>query len=200
MPSQVTNYKCPACTGPLHFTSASGMLECDYCGAHYTVEEVERLMREEEAKAAEAYANAQANGNGWDTSQLENEWGEDAENLRAYNCPSCGAELICDATTAATSCPYCNNPTVVPGQLSGILKPDYVIPFRFSKEQALSALKTHYKRPRVLVVPVLTLAKHTVSRRSRAFTFPSGSLTGSQTRTLNSRRRGRTPAAPETTR
>ena len=145
MPSQVTNYKCPACTGPLHFTSASGMLECDYCGAHYTVEEVERLMREEEAKAAEAYANAQANGNGWDTSQLENEWGEDAENLRAYNCPSCGAELICDATTAATSCPYCNNPTVVPGQLSGILKPDYVIPFRFSKEQALSALKTHYK-------------------------------------------------------
>lgn len=27
---------------------------------------------------------------------------------------SCGAELICDEGTAATSCPYCGNPTVVP--------------------------------------------------------------------------------------
>lgn len=25
-----------------------------------------------------------------------------------------GAELICDESTAATSCPYCGNPTVVP--------------------------------------------------------------------------------------
>lgn len=25
-----------------------------------------------------------------------------------------GAELICDEGTAATSCPYCGNPTVVP--------------------------------------------------------------------------------------
>ncbi len=29
MASQVTNYKCPACTGPLHFVGASGKLECD---------------------------------------------------------------------------------------------------------------------------------------------------------------------------
>lgn len=31
MASQVTNYKCPVCTGPLHFVGASGQLECDYC-------------------------------------------------------------------------------------------------------------------------------------------------------------------------
>ena len=33
MPTQVTNYKCPACTGPLHFVGGSGKLECDYCGS-----------------------------------------------------------------------------------------------------------------------------------------------------------------------
>ena len=32
MPSQVTNYKCPACTGPLHFESSTGKMECEYCG------------------------------------------------------------------------------------------------------------------------------------------------------------------------
>lgn len=29
MASQVTNYKCPACTGPLHFVGASGKLVGD---------------------------------------------------------------------------------------------------------------------------------------------------------------------------
>ena len=25
----------------------------------------------------------------------------------SYSCPTCGAELVCDETTAATTCPYC---------------------------------------------------------------------------------------------
>ena len=41
MGAQVTNYKCPACTGPLHFSGATGQLECDYCGSHFSVEEIE---------------------------------------------------------------------------------------------------------------------------------------------------------------
>ena len=41
MPTQVTNYQCPACTGPLHFVGASGKLECDYCGSTYDVAEIE---------------------------------------------------------------------------------------------------------------------------------------------------------------
>ena len=65
-----------------------------------------------------------------------------------YCCPSCGAELLCDATTAATSCPYCGNPSVLPGQFAGILKPDFVLPFKLSKEDAIKALKKHYlKKP-----------------------------------------------------
>ena len=75
-------------------------------------------------------------------------WGADAADMKAYCCPSCGAELLCDATTAATSCPYCGNPSVLPGQFSGILKPDFVLPFKLSKEDAIKALKKHYlKKP-----------------------------------------------------
>ena len=70
--------------------------------------------------------------------------------MRAYSCPSCGAELICDDSTAATSCPYCGNPTIVPGQFSGTLKPDYVIPFKLDKKAAEEALKRHYKGKRFL--------------------------------------------------
>ena len=54
MPTQVTNYQCPACTGPLHFDSATGKLTCDYCGTSYEVSEIEALFAEKEKKAAEA--------------------------------------------------------------------------------------------------------------------------------------------------
>lgn len=50
MPSQVTNYQCPACTGPLHFAGATGQLECEYCGSSYSVEEIEALYVEKEKR------------------------------------------------------------------------------------------------------------------------------------------------------
>lgn len=34
---------------------------------------------------------------------------------------------------------------MVPGQFSGALKPDFVLPFKLSKEDAVAALKNHYK-------------------------------------------------------
>jgi DNA-directed RNA polymerase subunit RPC12/RpoP len=70
--------------------------------------------------------------------------------MRAYNCPSCGATLVCDATTAATACPYCGNPTIVPGQFTGMLKPDFILPFKLEKEQAIAALKKHYENKPLL--------------------------------------------------
>jgi len=155
MPSQVTNYQCPSCTGPLHFVGGSGKLECDYCGSSFDVAEIEALYAEKEEKAAAAQQAAEekaaekressaADGQ-WDTSGLSADWGEEGAGMKAYSCPSCGAELICDESTAATSCPYCGNPTVVPGQFAGALKPDFILPFKLSREDAVKKLKEHYR-------------------------------------------------------
>ena len=65
-------------------------------------------------------------------------------------CSSCGGEIVADATTAATSCPHCDNPVVVMWKLSGSLKPDLVIPFKLDKKAAKSALKRHYSGKRLL--------------------------------------------------
>lgn len=162
MPTQVTNYQCPACTGPLHYSAKSGKLECDYCGSSFDVAEIEALYARKEAEAAAAKqaadakaeaaqaakaeaAEAAAASGGWDTSDLSRDWGAEADSLRVYSCPSCGAELICDQSTAATACPYCGNPAIVPGQFSGALRPDYILPFRLSKDDAVQALRAHYK-------------------------------------------------------
>lgn len=164
MATQITSYKCPACTGPLHFVGDSGRLECDYCESSFTVEEIEALYAQKDAEAAEVFSKEaeraseaqeqqedstqeiKSTGGSWDGSTISADWGEDAGVMSAFTCPSCGAELICEHTTAATSCPYCGNPSIVPGQLDGSLKPDLVIPFKLDKEAATAALKQHYKK------------------------------------------------------
>lgn len=154
MASPITNYQCPACTGPLHFSESTGRLECDYCGSSFTVEEVEALFAEKNEKArisAEAeQAETSSRDESWDMGMEENGWGADAEGMKAYTCPSCGAELICDETTAATSCPYCGNPTILPGQFAGGKKPDLIIPFKLDKAAAIAALKKHYRKKPLL--------------------------------------------------
>lgn len=155
MPTQVTNYQCPSCTGPLHFSGASGRLECEYCDASYDVAEIEALYAEKEKSAAAAKQTAKegsagqsvpsVDGSAWDTSDFCEDWGAEGDGMRVYGCPSCGAQLICEESTAAASCPYCGNPTVVPGQFSGALRPDFIVPFKLSKEEAVKALKSHYK-------------------------------------------------------
>ena len=147
LPSQVTNYQCPACTGPLQFDPQSGRLICEYCGSNYDPKEIEAQYAKKEAEAQAAKKKADAQYAQAVASMPEGSpWTEaEANGLKVYNCPSCGAEIICEETTAATSCVYCGNPSVVPGQLGGSLKPDFIIPFKKTKEEALAALKGFYK-------------------------------------------------------
>ena len=155
MPTQVTNYQCPSCTGPLHFSGVSGRLECEYCDASYDVAEIEALYAEKEKNAAAAKQTAKegsagqsvpsVDGSAWDTSDFCEDWGAEGDGMRVYGCPSCGAQLICEESTAAASCPSCGNPAVVPGQFSGALRPDFIVPFKLSKEEAVKALTSHYK-------------------------------------------------------
>ena len=138
MAEQITNYQCPNCGGPLAFDSETQQLKCDYCDSLFTPLEVEQFYQE---------ANQQAlsvENDNWETET--GQWtAEEAAHLKAYNCPSCGARLICDDHTGATSCPYCGNPTIVPAQFEGSLKPEYVLPFQLNKDAAVSRLQQFYK-------------------------------------------------------
>ena len=145
MAEKTTNYQCPACTGPLHYDGASGKLVCDYCGSAYDVKDIEARYAKKQAAADTA-----AEGDAKKAARLPRQdspvWSEaEAEGLNSYSCPTCGAELVCDETTAATICPYCGNPTVLGGKLSGKLKPEYILPFKLDKKAAIAQLTRYYK-------------------------------------------------------
>lgn len=69
-----------------------------------------------------------------------------------YVCQFCGGEIVGDATTAATACPFCGNPVVMMEQFSGMLKPDLVIPFKLDKNDAKAAFKKHISGKRLLPI------------------------------------------------
>lgn len=132
MADNVLNIKCPNCGAPLNFSPHDGEVVCQYCDSTFKAEVLEKLFNDsqEDTKALE-----------WGEVTPGSDWGEGEENtLQVYSCPSCGAEIICDENTVATTCVYCGNPTVLNGRLQGSLKPDYIIPFRKTKEDAIAEI------------------------------------------------------------
>lgn len=142
MADKVTNYICPACLGSVHFNATNGKIECDFCGSLYTVEEMEEMMKAQNQAAVEEAGKVDE----WEAVQQ----GWIGEGMKAYSCPSCKAELICDETTAATACPYCGNPTCVPAQFENELKPDFILPFKLEKQAAVDKLKAHCSGKKLL--------------------------------------------------
>ncbi|MBE6564578.1 MAG: hypothetical protein E7655_04845 [Ruminococcaceae bacterium] len=137
--STLLEYKCPNCGGSVEFDSGLQKMKCPYCDSEFDVESLKsydaELQKESEAQ------NETLN---WEE-MPSREWDGEAEGVRVYICESCGGEIVGEDTTAATSCPYCGNPVIMKGTLSGALKPDYVIPFQLDKEAAKAALKQHLK-------------------------------------------------------
>ncbi|MGM9657584.1 MAG: hypothetical protein ACI3W9_01145 [Eubacteriales bacterium] len=135
-------YKCPCCGGAITFDSTAQKMKCPYCDTEFEMETLKNYDSE--------LRNEQSDDMQWE-SAAGSEWQQsETEELRSYVCKSCGGEIVGDANTAATSCPFCGNPVVMMGQLSGSLKPDYVIPFKLDKKAAKAALQKHYSGKRLL--------------------------------------------------
>ena len=130
----VITYQCPNCGAPLTFHSDTGKWDCEFCNSSFTKE----MIDEADQKREPAF-------------QPEPEPEEsDAAGLRRYTCPQCGAEIITDATTAATFCVFCQNPAIMVSQLSGDFRPQKIIPFRNTREEAVAAFRRHCRRKPLL--------------------------------------------------
>ncbi len=127
--THVIEYKCPCCDAGLKFDGTSQKLTCEYCDNAFDLETVQAYN--ETAEAAEEVS--------WEALPHQ-EWNqEEQSHIHAFQCPSCGGELLTEETTTATFCPYCDNPTILPGRLTGGLKPDAVLPFQTTREDARAA-------------------------------------------------------------
>jgi len=140
--ADLQEYKCPCCGGAISFDPGLQKLKCPFCDTEFELDALKTYDETIQSEGEDDYS--------WETKAGE-EWSEgESDNIRSYSCKSCGGEIIGDQNLAATSCPYCGNPIVMKGQLSGDLKPDFVIPFKLNKEEAMKGFKEHLRGKKLL--------------------------------------------------
>ena len=132
-PTSVIEYKCPCCGAGLQFRGEAQQLTCEYCDNSFDIDAVRAFNASEHQENSEEFQWEQTASSEWSS--------EEQAGLHAFQCPSCGAEIMTEETTAASFCPFCDNPTILPGRLSGGLKPDAILPFRTSREDAKEAFR-----------------------------------------------------------
>ena len=122
----VIQYKCPNCGGSLEFDAGKQDFGCEYCLSHFTEEQLQDPAHQQEEKV----------------SHKEADFKDDfTAHTSLYSCPSCGAEIMAEDTTAATFCYYCHGPVILTGRLSGKYRPSRVIPFKYDKNAATQSFQ-----------------------------------------------------------
>ena len=102
-------HKCPNCGGPLLFNPKDQKFHCEYCLNIYTEEEVTRYEQQQHEAHLENPSTTTAEENltftaeeessaTQQTETTENETTADAGTMEIFNCPSCGAQIVTDAT------------------------------------------------------------------------------------------------------
>ena len=140
--AKMQEFKCPCCGGSIEFDSSVQKMKCPFCDTEFDVGTLSEYAQTVEEEQPEDMSWSDEAGSEWQDGE--------SEGLRTYVCKSCGGEIVGDANTAATACPFCGSPVVMTGQLSGALKPDYVIPFKLDKKAAKERLKKHLTGKRLL--------------------------------------------------
>ena len=125
---------CKNCGHALVFDPGIQRLTCSACGSSFRAEEVEAQSKEfREDLKAEALNDV----NGTDD--------KDLMDCYVYTCSECGGEIIVNGTEASTTCVYCGNPNVVFSRIAKQKCPEFVLPFRITKERAIGIVKEHVR-------------------------------------------------------
>lgn len=131
------SFKCPNCDGELVFSPETQNFKCEYCFSAFSQEELEKLEPEIGTQTVDDGSTGEYEEN-FDGEENQTNDSTEEKDAVIYSCPSCGAEIVTDETTAATFCYYCHNPVILGGKLEGRYLPNKVIPFEMTKEQAVT--------------------------------------------------------------
>ena len=122
--------KCPNCASNLVYDLTHGAMICRNCGGLFEPATLDKV-------GSFGLVNPEKDYDG--TIEVSK---EDEERVEIV-CNSCGAEIVTDKNTSSTFCAFCGSPALVSRRLTREFKPDYIIPFKFDKEKAISIFEEH---------------------------------------------------------
>lgn len=111
---------CPNCGGNLKFDIASQQLGCEHC--HTQMDPYAFDDKTKDALEQEEY------------------------DVTIFTCPQCGGEILSTDTSAAEFCTFCGASTILYSRISKEKRPDYIIPFKKTKEDCKQSYRHMMKR------------------------------------------------------
>lgn len=108
---------CPTCGAPIKYDPSSGRIRCSSCGGSYDPGTISLLSKSDIKDTGDANES-------------------DDSTRKEIVCDSCGAMLITDENTSATFCAFCGSPSLITRRLTREFRPDMVLPFKVTKDQA----------------------------------------------------------------
>ena len=104
--------ECPGCGNNLIYDIARQKMYCNACGSVYVPENVDKQK------------------DGTDGSEME---------INQFICPQCAGEIYSTDDAATAFCSYCGASTMLSSRLRSERRPDYIIPFKVTKERCKEA-------------------------------------------------------------
>lgn len=141
MAEKMIVYKCPECGADIWFNASDGSVVCRHCNAKYSARQLLSFDTGRMDRRTEKFSWMEYSQN-----KERVVWSDDeAEKIRTYKCSHCGGEIVGDSNAMSAVCPYCDYPVVVSGTVEGMLRPDYIIPFKKTRENALEIYRRHIR-------------------------------------------------------
>ncbi|OCT16002.1 hypothetical protein A8709_10310 [Paenibacillus pectinilyticus] len=129
---QTSVFPCAGCGGQMQFDTVSQTLKCRYCGSEKPIASgMKTGPQEHELDFSDEN----------DASLMD--WGTEQQVIK---CSNCSGEMLISAIQTATVCGFCGSPKVLPQGNPGSIRPESVIPFHISREQATQAFNVWRKR------------------------------------------------------
>ena len=114
---KVLDHKCLACGSKIEFNPKTQKWNCVYCHSKFNIDDFGKTH-----------------------------FSKEHEIIEVYRCPDCNAEIIADKNTSATFCIYCGNTAILKDKLEGKFRPQGIIPFTVTKEDAIFEFQKHIRK------------------------------------------------------
>lgn len=136
-------YSCKNCGAVLYWNPTTSSLECEYCLMKFKVSDFDNEPETEnkhQEKEREYEPEAVTDENVKATDESE------SADLVVYKCSKCNAEVVTSRTTIATTCAFCGEAVSITNKIVDNFRPDCVIPFKITKEEAMEEYKKYSQK------------------------------------------------------
>lgn len=140
------NYKCPGCGDNLTYDVKSKLMFCNSCGEFYPIDEAKTNVKFEDGFKGQETSNSDMN--------FEKDFNKDYDSkymeVNIFHCSSCGAEIMTNDVEVSKFCAYCGQSTIIFDRVSKELRPDVILPFRLTKQEAVNRVLNRFLKAKCI--------------------------------------------------